>query len=150
MDNIFQPEVTEAIISRIEKLTPDAQPQWGKMNVAQMLAHCNVTYELVYDDKHPQPNGLMKWMLKTFVKNTVVNDTPYKHNSRTAPVFLIADARDFAKEKARLIEHIRHTQQLGQAHFEGKESHSFGKLKSGEWNNMFFKHLDHHLRQFAV
>ena len=34
--------------------------------------------------------------------------------------------------------------------FEGKESNSFGPLTKGEWNNMFYKHLDHHLSQFGV
>jgi hypothetical protein len=42
------------------------------------------------------------------------------------------------------------TQNLGENHFDGKESHSFGKLLKGEWNNLFYKHLDHHLRQFGV
>ena len=27
---------------------------------------------------------------------------------------------------------------------------TLGKLKSQEWNNMFYKHLDHHLTQFGV
>ncbi len=42
------------------------------------------------------------------------------------------------------------TQQLGENHFDGKESHSFGALNSKEWNNMFVKHLEHHLKQFGV
>ena len=42
------------------------------------------------------------------------------------------------------------TQELGEAHFEGKESHSFGPLNKTEWNNMFYKHADHHLTQFGV
>ena len=33
---------------------------------------------------------------------------------------------------------------------DGKESFSFGKLKAQEWNNMFAKHLNHHLEQFGV
>ena len=43
---------------------------------------------------------------------------------------------------------ITKTQQLGENYFEGKESNSFGKLTASEWNNMFYKHLDHHLSQF--
>jgi SRSO17 transposase len=46
--------------------------------------------------------------------------------------------------------YIIKTQELGATHFEGKESHSFGTLTSTEWNNMFYKHLDHHLGQFGV
>ncbi len=115
-----------------------------------MLAHCNVTYEMVLDNKHPKPNFLMKLILKLFVKKNVTSETPYKHNSRTAPAFLITDSRDFEKEKNRLISYINKTQQLGEAHFHNRESHSFGALNKTEWNNMFYKHLDHHLTQFGV
>lgn len=150
MKNIFDSAVSSEIIGRINKLTPATQHLWGKMNVAQMLAHCNVTYEMVYEDKHPKPNAFMKFILKAMVKKLVVGDKPYKHNSRTGPQFLISDERDFEKEKSRLIGFINKTQQLGASHFDGKESHSFGNLTSGEWNNMFYKHLDHHLSQFGV
>ena len=56
MKNIFTKEVTKDVIARVEKLTPESQPTWGKMSVAQMLAHCNVSYEMVYTNKHPKPN----------------------------------------------------------------------------------------------
>ena len=41
-------------------------------------------------------------------------------------------------------------QELGVSYFENKESHSFGRLTIKEWNNMFYKHLEHHLTQFGV
>lgn len=85
MTNIFSPEGAQSFIKRIDLLTPKSQPQWGKMSVDQMLAHLCVMYELVYTDKHPRPKGFVKWILKTFVKKTVVNEVPYKHNIRTAP-----------------------------------------------------------------
>jgi len=37
--NLFDPVVKQKIIDRINKLTPQTKQQWGKMNVAQMLAH---------------------------------------------------------------------------------------------------------------
>lgn len=150
MTNIFSPEGAQTMISRIEQLTPESKPLWGKMNVGQMLAHLCVMYETVYTDKHPKPKGFLKWVMKTFIKKTVVNEAPYKHNIRTAPHFLVTNPRDFEKEKGRLIGYIRQTQELGGAHFDGKESHSFGPLTQTEWNTMFSKHLDHHLRQFEV
>ncbi|NRD20458.1 DUF1569 domain-containing protein [Winogradskyella eckloniae] len=150
MKNIFDNTITADVIARINKLNRTSQPNWGKMSVGQMLAHCNVTYELVFEDKHPKPNGFMKWMLKTFVKNVVVSEKPYKKNSRTAPVFLITSEKEFEIEKERLIAYITKTQALGSAHFDQKESHSFGTLSATEWNNMFYKHLDHHLTQFGV
>ena len=150
MKNIFTQEVTQEIIDRINKLTPETKALWGKMNVAQMLAHCNVTYELVYENKIPKAKGLKRFLLTLFIKKTVVGDTPYKKNSQTAPHFLMKEDKDFEKEKARLIAYLEKTQELGVSHFEGKESNSFGPLNSNEWNNMFYKHLDHHLGQFNV
>ncbi len=150
MKNIFNQNDTAEVISRINKLTPQTNANWGKMNVAQMLAHCNITYEMIYESNHPKPKGFAKIMLKLFVKKIVVNEAPYKQNSRTAPSFIILETKDFEKEKNRLINYITKTQQLGETHFDGKESHSFGVLNKTEWNNMFYKHLDHHLTQFGV
>ena len=150
MKNIFEKAVSAEIIERINGLTSSTQPKWGKMNVGQMLAHCSVTYEMIYEDKHKKPGGFTRFMLKLFVKNTVVGEKPYKKNSRTAPAFLITDKRMFENEKVRLIDYIIKTQELSAQHFDGKESLSFGKLSVKEWNNMFYKHLDHHLKQFGV
>lgn len=151
MKNSFDLKDTEEFINRINKLTKESQPQWGKMNVAQMFAHCNVAYESVYEEgKHPKATGFKKFILKLLVKNIVVSEKPYKKNSRTAPQFLITDERAFEKEKERLINYITKTQKLGEAHFHNKESHSFGPLTKTEWNNLFSKHLDHHLNQFGV
>ena len=138
------------MIERINSLKSDTQPQWGKMNVAQMLAHCNVTYEMVYENKHPKPNFLMGFILKAFVKSKVTDEIPYKQSLQTAPAFIIKDSKDFESEKARLINYINKTQQLGEAHFDMKSSLSFGVLSKNEWNNMFYKHLNHHLTQFGV
>jgi hypothetical protein len=151
MKNIFDKIVSDETIQRIENLTPETQPLWGKMGIEKMLAHCNVTYEMVYEeDKHPKPNILVKFILKTFVKNKVVGEEPFSKNGQTAPQFIIKDERVFETEKKRLIEYIQKTQQLGESHFDNKESHSFGKLNKTEWNNLFYKHLDHHLSQFGV
>ncbi|WP_221390184.1 DUF1569 domain-containing protein [Dyadobacter sp. NIV53] len=150
MKNIFLPEVSNEIIERINHIKPDSQPLWGKMNAAQMMAHCCVTYEMAYENKHKAPNVFMKFILKTFIKDSVVGPKPYKKNSQTAPAFLIKDERDFNTEKKRLIAYIKETQESGAKFFDGKESLSFGKLSEAEWNVMFYKHLDHHLGQFGV
>lgn len=148
--NIFSAEVANGIIDRINKLKNDTPALWGKMDVARMLAHCSVTYEMIYEDKHPAPKGFAKLLLKLFVKNIVVGVKPYPKNSRTAPAFLISDPRIFEIEKKRLIEFIQKTQQLGENYFDNKESLSFGKLSMEQWNNMMYKHLNHHLAQFGV
>lgn len=150
LPNIFAAEVNTAILQRINHLTPATKPNWGKMSVAQMLAHCNVTYEMIYENKHPKPNAFLKFILKTFIKKKVVDETPYSQNGKTAPQFLITETKDFEVEKQRLVKYINRTQQLGENHFDTLESNSFGTLTKTEWNNMLFKHLNHHLAQFGV
>ena len=149
MKNLFQFNYAGEMVDRINKLTPESKPQWGTMNVAQMLAHCNVTYDMIFTDQYPPAKGLKRFILKLLVKPTVVGDKPYKQNSPTAPAFKIVDQRQFEFEKSKLINHIKTTQRLGEVYFEGKQSNSFGPLTAKEWNVMFYKHLDHHLTQFG-
>jgi hypothetical protein len=37
----------------------------------------------------------MKLILTAFVKKIVVGEKPYKHNSQTAPAFIVKDNRNF-------------------------------------------------------
>lgn len=148
--NLFDKKGLQETIDRINQLTPSTTPAWGKMNVSQMLAHINVAYEMTYEDIHKKPGAFARFMLKLIVKKPVVNEAPYPKNGRTAPQFIISDERDFEKEKGRLIAYMTKTQELGMSHFDQKESHSFGPLTVTEWNNMFSKHIDHHLTQFGV
>ena len=151
MQNVFNPPDAQTFIDRINLLTPFAVPNWGKMSVDQMLALCNVTYEMVYEpQKHKPPGAIAKFILKRFVKPKVVGEKSYPKDSPTAPQFVVNGMQDYELEKKRLIGFIQKTQQLGAEAFNGKESFSFGKLTSQEWNNMFAKHLNHHLEQFGV
>jgi hypothetical protein len=150
MKDIFDQNVANELISRIEKLTPTTQAQWGKMNVGQMLAHCIVPYEMFYTDKYPKATGFTKFILKSFVKGFVVGPKAYKKSTKTAPAFIISDDRDFLEEKKTLVSYINRMTIDGRSHFDGKESNSFGTLNAEEWNNLFYKHIDHHLTQFGV
>mgnify|MGYP003818429305 FL=1 len=151
LPNIFDPAVSSQLKERLNKITPETRPLWGKMNAGQMLAHCNVSYEYVYEPgKYKPAPAFLKFIMKLLVKTKVINEEPYKQSSPTGPDFKIISDKNFEEEKERLNAFIEKTQSLGASYFEGKESHSFGKLHSTEWNNMFYKHLDHHFRQFGV
>uniref|UniRef100_UPI0040472135 DUF1569 domain-containing protein n=1 Tax=Algoriphagus sp. TaxID=1872435 RepID=UPI0040472135 len=150
MKNVFDPAVTAELIHRIEQLSPESPALWGKMSVDQMLAHCCVAYEMAFTNTHPKANPVMRFLLKTFVKAEVVNEVPYKRNLPTAPAFRIKSEKNFAEEKARLISFVEQTLAAGKSGFEGKESPSFGSMTAKEWNNLLYKHLDHHLTQFGA
>lgn len=148
--SLFDKLTLDEIITRVNLLTPETQPEWGKMTVAQMLAHNNVAFDITNGKIPVSYNFLMRFMLKMFVKDTVVGKKPYVKNGRTAPVFIVDGERDFAKEKAELIANLESFHAEGAGAYEGRESASFGKLSSQEWSNQYWKHLDHHLRQFGV
>lgn len=150
LPNIFESTTTQELTHRINQLTPMNQRRWGKMNVDQMLAHICVPYEQALGERNDGPNAFMKIMLRLFFKQSMVNEVPYKQNLPTAPAFMIVDRRDFEREKSRILSYIQKIEKLGPDYFDGKEQISLGKLSVNEWNNLLYKHIDHHLRQFGV
>ena len=151
MQNIFDAKDVQQYIDRINLLTPEAHQKWGKMNAEQVLAHLNVAYSMVFEpEKHKKPSFIAKFLLSNFVKPKLTNELPYKQNLPTSPAFIISDERNFEEEKKKLIGNIQRVQQLGRIAFEGKEHINFGKINAQGWNNMFAKHLNHHLEQFGV
>jgi hypothetical protein len=150
LPNIFTKSVSSTLAQRINNLSSTSNAQWGKMNVAQMLAHVNVPFEYAFENKHKKPNAFFGFMLRNFVKGGVVNEKPYKKNSGTAPDFIIKGERDFENEKKRLINYLAKLSSGPEESYEGREYLPFGKLTATEWNNLFYKHLDHHLTQFGV
>lgn len=150
MKSVFNPHDVAELNDRISRLTSTTTPQWGKMSVGQMLAHCNVSYEMLYDSKWPKPGPVKRAILNLFVKQGVVGPKPYKRNLPTAPQFRMNESKDFAVEKQRLLDYLQRVLDEGERAFDGRESHSFGPLTTAEWNTMFYKHLDHHLTQFGV
>lgn len=150
MKDIFSKEVTDEMILRINQLNYNTQPKWGKMSVGQMLAHCSVAYKYIYDNTYKKPKGFKAFLVRKLIKPMVTNEKPFKQNGPTSPDFKMTAEKDFETEKALLIDYLLRTQNLGGEHFHNTESHSFGVLTRTEWNNMFYKHLDHHLTQFGV
>lgn len=149
--NLYDRAELDHVIARINNLTPESEAQWGKMNVAQMLAHNSVGFDMYFNKQnHKAPNGFMKFMLSKFLKPMLTGPKPYKKNSRTADEFIIDDERNFDQEKAILLGHFERFHELGAEHFEGAESITLGKMTAKEWNTLWSKHIDHHLTQFGA
>lgn len=152
--DIFSRSEVDKLKARIQRLVPDTRPQWGRMNAAQMLAHASKPYDTLYDAeyqrRYPPHTGLMRLLLKWLVKPLVVGPRQYKPNTRTAPSYVVADERDLTREREKLFNYLDRVQAEGRSSFEGRLSYSFGPLHADEWNALFYKHLDHHLRQFGV
>ena len=149
MQNLHQPESAAAILGRIENLRPDASKQWGKMDIAQMMAHCSAALEVATDQKRI-PRVFIGRILGPLFKPNYYNDKPFSKGSPTAPDFVITDKRDFDKEKARLIALVKQFADGGEAKCTTQPHSFFGPLTAEEWGIGMYKHMDHHLRQFGA
>jgi hypothetical protein len=150
IQNIFSTPVAEQFIVRINQLSPNTPAQWGKMDVSQMMAHCNVSYEMAFDENFKKSSPFLRFILKNLVKKGLVNESPLKKNSSTASEMLIKTSKNFEKEKSQLLLNVKKFVDKGQDYFHLKDHPGFGKMTKEEWNNFYYKHLDHHLTQFGV
>lgn len=150
LSNIYSQAGSQTLINRINQLTPTTTAQWGKMNVSQMLAHCNVSFEMGHNDNFKKSSSFLRFILKNLVKGGLVNEKPLKKNSSTAPEMVIKTDKDFAQEKRMLVSYLNKTVEVGEKYFNGKDHPGFGVMTSTEWNVFLGKHLDHHLTQFGV
>lgn len=147
MKNLFDKDAYTEIINRINTLTPKNQRQWGKMNVAQMLAHCKEAFKMPLSDKK-MPRMFMGLLIGWMIKPKLYNESPWKQNLPTAPNFIIKDERDFEKEKQELIGLINQFHN-GSPDNVGRFPHPmFGTFTTAQWGMSMYKHLDHHLKQF--
>ena len=148
MQTLFQPAAVDEVISRIDKLSPTTQRQWGKMDVAQMLAHCSATLDMASGRFNP-PRIFIGRLLGTFVKPIFTNEKPFSKNSPTDKKLVVADQRDFLREQEQLKLRVRQFHDGGEAQCTRHPHPFFGALTPQQWATGMYKHLDHHLRQFG-
>ncbi len=150
MKSLFEPQAVVAVKDRLARLRPDAQRQWGKMTVAQMVSHCATSMELATGDLKP-PRVFIGRILGPLVKPLALgNDRPMQRNSPTSPELIVRDERDFAGERARLNALIDRFVEGGREECTTHPHSFFGRLTPDEWAELMYKHLDHHLRQFGT
>ena len=148
--NLLQPEVREEILSRINRLTPQTQRQWGKMNVNQMLYHTSAGLRIAYGEIATAPHG--NWLKKKLMRFVILKtDMPTpKAKAETFPeintVARSINPGDFNAECSKLIELLNRfpTKQTAPS------SGILGKMSKENWARLRYSHLNHHLKQFGV
>jgi hypothetical protein len=138
----------DALIRRVEKLAPDAQPRWGRMNAGEMLAHVLLGMRLAAGEfETRQRKGPFRyWPLK----HLFVYWVPFP---RSAPAPREVVTRGKAVDWDANFEQLRTTL----ASFPETAPKTqwplhpiFGKLSPRAWGALGWRHLDHHLRQFGL
>ena len=150
MKSLFEPAVVNQITDRVAHLRSNSERQWGKMNVAQMLAHCSAAIGMAEGNVTP-PRVLLGRLLGPLAKKSlIVSGEPMRRNAMTEKSMLVTDERDFVVEQQRLRESIEHFASGGPGICTKHPHFFFGPLTPVQWAVLMYQHLDHHLRQFGV
>ena len=147
--NLFEAATVDEVEQRLAQLRADSERLWGKMDAAQMLAHCSAWMEMASGMDNP-PRVLIGYIFGRVAKSTVLNEEPIRRNMPTAKSLIKNDKQEFAVERLRLQEEMNLFAAGGPEKCT-KHPHSFfGPMTPLEWATLAYKHLDHHLRQFGV
>lgn len=149
MKNLFEAATADEVIARIDSLQPASQRHWGKMDVAQMMAHVSATLDMASGRSNP-PRLFIGRLLGPLVRPVFTNEKPFGRNGPTHKQLVIADGRDFSREREQLKRKVRQFHDGGEAECTKNPHPFFGKITAQEWSRGMYKHLDHHLRQFGA
>ena len=149
MKSIFDQDSYHEILERINLLNTKSKPLWGKMDVAQMLNHCqNPLYVALGRKSLPKPNIFTRLLYRSF-KSAMYNNKLWKKNLGTPKEYMVEGQKQFEKEKESLLTLIDDF--YAEREKDSWDPHpSFGHFTNEQWGKLQYKHLDHHLRQFNV
>lgn len=146
MKSLFDQTTYEEIKKRIHALSEDSTPSWGKMNVGQMVTHCQFPFKVALSDK---PRKTTWNPIVRLFKKSLYNDKPWRKNLPTAKEAKITDHRNLNEERTKLLSMV-------DAFYDKREQEewlphpAFGNFTPEQWGKLEYKHLDYHLGQFGV
>jgi len=144
--HLLQDDTYEQVRHRIGTLTPQTARVWGKMDVAQMLAHCAEVLE-VTNGKALQHTPWFFRLIGPLIKRVIISDKPYRRNSPTHQQYVMADSKNFERERTRLLDALAALRAAGPRPLQHP---IFGAMTADEVGWAAYKHLDHHLQQFGA
>jgi hypothetical protein len=133
---------------RIERLTPGAQRQWGRMTPHQMVCHLSDAFRMSAGER--QPAGIDNFVTRSLIRFVALHTSlAWPKGIKTVPE---ADQERGGTKPAEWDRDCAELLRLVEA-FAPKDGHKhpiFGPLTGAEWSVWGFRHADHHLRQFGV
>jgi Protein of unknown function (DUF1569) len=146
--HLLQPQAYQDFLERLGKLSPSSQALWGKMDVAQMLAHVATFLEIATSDKKVT-QMLLGRIFGPFGKRQILT-TGIPKNSPTIPSIKISGQRNFQEEKERALCGLARFYKGGEAGITRQPHQFWGRLTPNEWARLQYVHMDHHFKQFGV
>ena len=150
MKTIFDQQIREELIARINQIDVNNKAVWGKMNVFQMLKH-NTYWNnwILGKGNHTYKHAFLgKLFGKIALKKMIKDEKPFDKNIPTSDQFKVKDTTaDLEFEKSLWISLLNEYEHFDNPNF---VHDFFGKMTNEEIGILVYKHTDHHLRQFEI
>lgn len=147
MKSLWEAGTRREILGRIDALSPQAEPAWGRMRAPQMLAHLSDAVRMAFGDIVIPPRRVP--LRYTPIRQLLVYWVPIPRGFPTAPELIAREAYDWSAERdacAALLQRF-----ATESRSRGWPEHpALGPLTARQWGVLTYRHLDHHLRQFGV
>lgn len=141
----------DELTTRLNKLTGNETPTWGKMNVDQMMSHLVQACEMPFAPILPDRSSFFS---RTVIKPLILYVLPMPKEVKVSrELDQQADGRKpagFDADRKKVIDEIDRIGTLPPDHQCLGHHPFFGKMTMTEWAVIAYKHTDHHLRQFGV
>jgi len=145
MPSLNDPAARTALVARIDRLSPESQPRWGKMTAPKMLAHMADAFRMALGEL-PVKRKRIPLIASFPFKQLAIYVLPFPKNSPTAPEIIARAPDAFDVERANvkaLLARVAAAEKL-------VVHPIFGPMNRSEWGALGYRHFDHHLRQFGV
>lgn len=146
MKTVFDKATRDELINRINSLNENSRPQWGKMNIYQMMKHCTLWEEMLSGEIKCKQAFIGRVFGKMVLKRLLKDESPLKHSTPTSPELRVPESDgDITSQKAKWIALLEKNTQASNTGF----LHPFfGHMTREQVGYLAYKHIDHHLRQF--
>jgi hypothetical protein len=148
--SLFDGAAVEEIKGRIAYLQPASARQWGKMDAAQMLAHCSIALEMAMGRVYVKRIWMGRLIGGMAKRAMIEQGKPMMRNAKTPAPCEVGDKREFELEKRRLLDSIDAFVAGGSEKCATYPHFFFGEMSPMDWSVLGYQHLDHHLRQFRI
>ena len=147
MKTLFEESARGAILSRLDSVTADSRPRWGKMNAERMLTHLVEAMRMAIGELATKPKRLPTRFPP--LRQLFVYWLPWPKGLPTAPELRPSNSRTIEESKRELTRLIADFS-TRTAQKKWPDHPAIGNLRCRGWGVLVWRHLDHHLRQFGV
>jgi hypothetical protein len=147
MKTIWEQDARLDLVRRINAVSGDAKPLWGRMSAGRMLRHLAQGMAMA--------NGTLatkskKLPIRYFpLKQLILYLLPFPKGAPTAPELLEGDESSVDAARADVLRGMDDLVNRADA-AAWPEHPAFGNLSRRAWGVLVYRHSDHHLRQFGV